>query len=75
MRQLVQKLLAQVRRAFLDLGHAPSGFGAIAAALLGARETSLRPAQFPLPGPIVAGSAPSSPSERTRKLGGSRTIS
>src|SRR5215469_2883037 len=57
MRHLVQKLVAQVGRAFLDFGHAPSGFGAIAAALLGARETSLRPAQFPLPSPVVAGSA------------------
>ncbi|HKE21158.1 MAG TPA: hypothetical protein VKB88_02145 [Bryobacteraceae bacterium] len=57
MRQLVQKLVAQVGRAFLDLGHAPSGLGAIAAALLGARETPLCPAQFPLPGPVVAGSA------------------
>src|SRR5215469_16610866 len=57
MRQLVQKLVAQGSRAFLDLGHAPSGFGAIAAALLGARETSLRPARFPLPGPVVAGGA------------------
>src|SRR5215475_2988503 len=41
----------------MDLGHSPSGFGAIAAALLGPRETPLRPAQFPLPGPVVAGRA------------------
>jgi hypothetical protein len=35
MRQLVQKLPPQVRRALMNLGHAPSGFGAVAAALFG----------------------------------------
>jgi hypothetical protein len=44
MRELVQKLLAQIRRALMNFGHTPSGFLAISAALLGARQMALRPA-------------------------------
>jgi hypothetical protein len=44
MRQLVQKLLAQVPRALMNFGHTPSGFLAMAAALLCARQMALRPA-------------------------------
>src|SRR5215468_7645126 len=59
----------------MDFGHSPSGFGAVATALLLAGQMPLRAALFPLPRPVVAGSAHLLPSERTRKLGGSRTIS
>src|SRR5215475_12413196 len=41
----------------MDFGHSPSGFGAIAAALLLAGQMPLRAALFPLPRPVVAGSA------------------
>jgi hypothetical protein len=44
MRKLVQKLLAQIRCALMNFGHTPSGFLAMAAALLCARHMTLRPA-------------------------------
>jgi hypothetical protein len=44
MRQLVQKLLAQVRRALMNFGRTPAGFLAMAAALLFTRQMALRPA-------------------------------
>ena len=55
MRQLVQKLPAQVGRAFLNFGHTPSGFGAVAAALLVCVTDAAAPDAVSSPGPGSSG--------------------
>jgi hypothetical protein len=50
MGQLMQKVLAQIGRALMDLSNLPPGFSVIAAVRFCPRQVLLRPSQFPFPG-------------------------